>query len=118
MSLKQYYVVLLKKGENWTRDESPELNLQQRKHLSHLSELYGAGKLAIAGPVEDHSDNEIRAISVFYRHAFSSVDELKEIVEEDELFKSGHLVAEYATWFFPEGQTLDQRHTVRWNSTF
>ena len=107
MSLNQYYIVLLKKGPNWTHEASPELDARQKKHITYLSDLYAAGKLAITGPVEDHDNEQIRAISIFYQKAFSSIDELKEVVEQDELFKNGHLVADYGTWFFPEGQTLN-----------
>lgn len=106
MSLNQYYVVLMKKGPNWTQNASPELERHQQDHLQQLSELHSAGKLAITGPFEGLSDEPVRAISLFYRKAFSSLDELKELVEENELFKQGHLVAEYGTWFFPEWQTL------------
>ncbi len=116
MSLNQYFVVFFKKGPNWTEDSSPELDERQKQHLIHLQDLYGAGKLAITGPVDDHSDVDLRAMAVFYRHAFATVDELKELVEEDELFETGHLVAEYASWFFPEGQMLNSRHSVQWTS--
>lgn len=116
MSLNQYYVVLMKKGPNWTQEASPELEKYQQEHLQQLSELYSAGKLAITGPYEGHSDGQIRAISLFFRKAFSSADELKELVEQNELFQKGHLVAEVGTWFFPEWQTLiPERPSANWH---
>lgn len=116
MSLNQYFVVLYKKGPNWTEETSPELEKIQKMQLAQLAELYSAGKLAIAGPVDDHSDTSLRAMAIFYRHAFINVDGLRAFVDEDELVKSQHLVAEFATWYFPEGQTLNTRHAVHWTA--
>ena len=49
-------------------------------------------------------------------YPFATVDELKALVEQDELFETGHLIAEYASWYFPEGQGLNTRHAVQWTS--
>lgn len=116
MSLNQYFVVLFKKGPHWTEESTPDLDYEHKLQLRYLAELYEAGKLAITGPVDDHSDADVRAMAIFYRHAFSNMDELKSFIQEDELIKNGHLVAEYLTWYFPEGQRLNARHSVTWTS--
>lgn len=116
MSLNRYFVVLMKKGPNWTEQASPDLDKYHQDHLHQLSELYNAGKLAITGPYESSSNSDIRAISIFFRSAFASLDELKELVEQNELFKQGHLVADYGTWLFPEWQTLvPERASNNWH---
>ncbi len=67
-----------------------------------------AGKLAIAGPVEMLSDGDIRGISILYRDAFTTVAELKAMVEADPMFEIGRLVADYMKWYFPKGVSLGQ----------
>ncbi|MEZ4767296.1 MAG: hypothetical protein R2844_02590 [Caldilineales bacterium] len=75
--MKQYYVVLLRKGPGWTPDESPELDELQRRHLAHLAAMQSAGMMHLAGPVDLHDDGDIRGISVFSYDVFRSLDDLR-----------------------------------------
>lgn len=107
MNFNKYYVAILKKGPNWTAADSPEMEAKQQRHQQHLTHMHEAGKLAIAGPVEVAGNgSDLRGISIFHYNAFGSIDELRQLVEEDHLFQTGHLVADYMTWYFPEGLVL------------
>lgn len=97
--MKQYYVVLLRKGPGWTPDESPELDELQRRHLAHLAAMQSAGMMHLAGPVDLHDDGDIRGISVFSYDVFRSLDDLRAVVEKDPSIQAGRLRAEYLTWY-------------------
>ncbi len=101
MEFSEYYVVFLRKGPAWTAKSSPELDALQARHLAHLDALRAAGRLALAGPVEVHSESDLRGISIFPKSKVGSLAVLKDLVEGDPMFKTGRLVAEYATWFVP-----------------
>lgn len=107
MEFTRFYVVLLKKGPNWTGEASPRLDELQERHLAHIRSMHEAGKLATAGPVEDHSERgEWRGISIFHADEFASLDELRALVEQDSMFEIGHLAADYLTWYTQAGTTI------------
>lgn len=103
MNLEHCFIVFLRKGPLWTAEESPELDALQEKHLAHNAMMGKSGKMAVAGPVEVHSPSDLRGLCVFYAHAFSSLDELKALVEQDPMIQIGRLVPEYLTWYYPKG---------------
>ena len=106
MEFDRYYVVILKKGPNWTGEPSPELDALQARHLAHLGSLYEQGLNLISGPVEDHGGLDRRGISIYRFDAYTSIDELRAEVEADPMFEIGHLAADYLTWYVPQGSTL------------
>ncbi len=63
--------------------------------------------MSIAGPVEDHSAvADVRGISVFLATAVASLEAVKALVESDPMFEVGRLLADYLTWYVPEGAAL------------
>ena len=108
MQFKQYYVVLLRKGTVWSGEDSPELDALQERHIAYQGSMHRMGKLAIAGPVEMHSDFDLRGISIFNYDEFASVDELRALVEQDPKIQAGLLRAEYLAWSMPADATLDK----------
>lgn len=46
--LETFYMCLLKRGPNWTADESPENINLQNMHQQHLFELMDSGQLLLA----------------------------------------------------------------------
>jgi len=104
MELDQCYIVFLRKGPNWTAEESPELNSLQEKHLEHLTKMVLSGKMAVAGPLETHSPSDLRGICIYFSQAFKSIDELKTLVEQDPMVQIEHFMPEYFTWYFPKGR--------------
>ena len=105
MDFDQYYVVILKKGPNWTGEPTPELEALQSRHLAHLRQLHEQGLNLISGPIEDHGGMDRRGISIYRFDAFPSVAVLQAEVEADPMFEIGHLAADYLTWYVPKGSS-------------
>lgn len=95
MTVANWYVVLLQKGPTWTADATPELEALQQRHLASLAQ---AGKLAAAGPVQDHGDGALRGLCLYRADAVTSLEELQALVEADPSIQAGRLRADYATW--------------------
>ena len=112
VEFKQHYVVLMRKGPDWTADDTPELDELQKRHQAHLSAMHEAGMLVLAGPVELHADGDIRGISVFSHDVFRSLDDLKAVVERDPAIQAGRLRAEYLTWFTESSAVIGPRGEV------
>ena len=109
MEFEQYYVVILKKGPNWTGEATPELQSLQERHLAHLGALFEQGVNLISGPIEDHAESGRRGISIYRYDAYDSIEALKADVEADPMFEIGHLAADYMTWHVPKGSSLANR---------
>jgi len=97
-----YYVYLLKKGPNWSPDETPELEALQEAHLANIRRLRDEGKLVLNGPLLDsfQLSGEIRGIGVT---TAKSLVEAQEWLSTDPMVKVGHLVFELHTWMVPKG---------------
>jgi uncharacterized protein YciI len=106
MEFDSYYVVILKKGPAWTPGDTPELDLLQERHLDHIRMMEEAGKLIVAGPLDAHTNPDLRGISIFRYESFSSLEELQALVEQDPMFQIGRLTADYLTWYLPQGANL------------
>lgn len=106
MEFDRYFVIMLRKGPNWTSEPTPELEMLQTSHLAHLSHLKEIGLLTVAGPVEAHPASDLRGISIFRYDAFESLEDLQALVDQDPMFQVGHLVADYMKWYVPKGATL------------
>jgi len=96
--LETFYMCLLKRGPNWTAEESPENIKLQNLHQQNLSELMGSGQLLLAGPFADGDDT--RGMGVFKAN---SLEEAQALMSDDALVKAGHLVLEWYTWLMPVG---------------
>jgi uncharacterized protein YciI len=101
-----FFVVFLRKGPTWTGEHSPALDQLQAQHQAHLAALRDSGKLTLAGPVEVHSESDLRGISIFPKSHVGTLEELKQLVEDDPMFKTNRLVAEYVTWYVPASSKL------------
>ncbi|MBP1701062.1 MAG: hypothetical protein H6Q38_169 [Chloroflexi bacterium] len=103
MEFDRYFVVLLKKGPVWTPESSHELDTLQESHQAHIQKMADTGKMAIAGPLDAHTNPDLRGINIYYYDAFTSLEELKELVEQDPMIRIGRLTADYLTWYVPKG---------------
>ena len=99
--LKEYYFVMLKKGPN--RDQSKATaDSIQKGHMAHINKMAEAGNLCIAGPFGD--DGEWRGILIFKT---KTLQEAKNLVEQDPAVKSGRLSYEAHPWWSMKGAKLD-----------
>ncbi|HXL57965.1 MAG TPA: YciI family protein [Chitinophagaceae bacterium] len=98
---KQYAMVLLKRGPNYTNMEPDALQQNQMQHLQYLFGLRDQGILAINGPVTDESD--IVGVSIY-----NSADkqQVESYVTNDPGVKSGRFVYEIYSWFSIPGDKL------------
>ena len=96
--LAQYFVVFLVKGPRWTAEETPETNRLQAEHLAHIGRLHDSGKLLLAGPFPD--DGNLRGMGIFKT---STIEEAKQLAEDDESVRTGRLRVEVHRWMTPKG---------------
>lgn len=98
--MKTYYLVLLKKGTNRMQDSATATAIQEG-HMAHLNKMVAAGKMNIAGPLMEDSD--IRGICIYNA---ASLEEAKQLAEEDPAVRSGRLVVEIHPWYAMKGSCL------------
>ena len=106
MEFSTYFVVFLRKGPKWTGDPTAELSALQSRHLAHLSDMHNSGKMVLSGPIEAHTESDLRGISIYTPEQIPSQEHLKTLVEADPMIQIGHLAAEYVTWYLPENAVL------------
>lgn len=97
-NLEHFFVVLLRRGPNYTAENSPETDALQRAHLAHLWSQHESGKLVVMGPVLD--DGDIRGLSLYRAE---SAEEIQTLAAEDPAVKSGRFVIEVHPWMTHRG---------------
>jgi uncharacterized protein YciI len=101
ITMKTYYLGLIKKGPAWTPDETPEVRALQEGHMANIRKLGAEGKLLLAGPFLDGGD--LRGLFLF---EVATQEEAKALCETDPAVKAGRLVVEVHPWLGPEGLTF------------
>ena len=91
--MKQYYFVMLIKGNNRTQDSATVAKIQEG-HLANITRLANEGKCIIAGPFGD--DTAWRGFLVL---DVATEDEAKAEVEKDPAIISGRLAYEIHPWW-------------------
>lgn len=99
--MQQYYVVLLRKGDNREQDSTEAAELQ-RQHLAHLNRMAEEGYLSMAGPFAD--DSEISGIAVYKTPSEQEADSLARL---DPSVQAGRLEVEVHPWWVARGSRLD-----------
>lgn len=100
-TMKQYYFVLLTRGENADKFSKEELEKLQAGHMENINKYYEAGKIVLAGPFGDDTDK--RGIFIFDSE---SLDEVESILKEDPAIAAGRLTYEIHPWWGAKGTTL------------
>ncbi len=98
--MKQYYLVLLKRGPVRNQD-SAAAALIQKGHMDNITRLYNEGKIDIAGPMMN--DGDIRGIFVFN---VATYEEVMALCNTDPAIKAGRLTAEILPWYAAKGSVL------------
>ena len=100
--MKQYYLVMLYRGEDEAREKSEEdAATIQAAHLAHIQKMAEAGVLSIAGPMGDQS--ALRGIFIFN---LPEKEDVEAWVSGDPAVKSGRLSAEIHSWWAAKGSRL------------
>lgn len=76
-----------------------EAEALQERHLAYLEELAAAGKLVGAGPFSDQPDESLRGLCVMA----TTLDEARELMEQDPSVRAGRLSVEAMTWWTRKG---------------
>ncbi len=101
ITMKTYYLGLIKRGPAWTPDDTPEVRALQEGHMANIRRMGAEGKLVLAGPFLDKGD--LRGLFLF---EVASLEEAKALCESDPAVKAGRLVVEVHPWMGPEGLTF------------
>ncbi len=92
-NIRQYFFVLLTKGENRDRDSAAAAALQAA-HMANINKLYYEGKLKVAGPFGD--EGNWRGLFIF---DCASREETEALLKTDPAIAAGSLVYEIHPWF-------------------
>jgi len=98
--MKQYYLVLLKRGPVRNQDSTTAAALQ-KGHMENITRLYNEGKIDLAGPMGH--DGDLRGIFVFNCDTY---DEVLMHCNTDPAIKAGRLVVEIYPWWAGKGSKL------------
>ena len=90
---KLYYAAIVRKGPNWTPEQTPEIVRSGQEHRQYLENLVSRGILVLAGPFTDNG--EIRGIYVF---KVESQQQAKTLCDQAPAVRSGHLAVEVHPW--------------------
>lgn len=99
--MKQYFMVLLVRGEQAGDFTEEELREIQASHLAHISKMAEAGKVVIAGPFGD--DGRLRGVLIF---DVATEAEVEEWVLQDPAVQAGRLSYEIHPWWAAKGSKL------------
>jgi uncharacterized protein YciI len=99
--LKQYYFVMLVRGENANAIDSLSLVKIQEGHMANINKMAESGKLQIAGPFGD--DGNWRGIFIF---DVATEEEVIELLKDDPAIQTGRLAYEIHPWWTLPGGCL------------
>lgn len=92
-NIRQYWFVLLVKGNNRTQDSATAAHLQEG-HMANITRLYNEGKLKVAGPFGD--DGNWRGIFIF---DCATQEEVEVLLKTDPAIAAGRLSYEIHPWY-------------------
>lgn len=101
ITMKTYFLGLIKRGPAWTPGDTPEVRAIQEGHMANIRRLSAEGKLVLAGPFLDKGD--LHGLFLF---EVASLEEAQALCESDPAVKAGRLVVELHPWMGPEGLTF------------
>lgn len=100
--MKQYYFVMLTKGER--REEitdTNKINAIQKAHLENIGRLAEMGKILVAGPFGD--DTNCRGIFIF---DCNTKEEVEALLKTDPAIAAGRLAYEIHPWWTAKNCTF------------
>jgi uncharacterized protein YciI len=98
--MKQYFLVLLKRGPIRNHDSTTAAEIQ-KGHIKNIGRLYSEGKIDIAGPFGH--DGDLRGIFIFNCETY---EEVLQHCSTDPAIKAGRLTAEIYPWWAGKGSVL------------
>ena len=101
----QYVVGIRLKGPSWTANflDTPEGKRLMEGHIAVIKKITASGKLVVAMAFNDPT--ELRGLMIFRD---CTIDQAREMANEDPVVKSGQISIEFHTWVAPPGLRADQ----------
>lgn len=100
--LKQYYFVMLTKGDKRTDNyDTAYINDLQMKHLANIDSLAAEGKILVAGPFGD--DGFWRGIFIF---DCPTQEEVEKLLDTDPMISAGWLGYEVHPWWTAKNEVF------------
>jgi uncharacterized protein YciI len=100
VDLEAFELVLLRRPASAPDYLEAELDRIQREHLAYHARLRAAGQVVTNGPVDGQTDTSLRGLT-FYRTG--SVEQSRQLAEDDPAVRAGRLAVEIMTWYCPPG---------------
>jgi uncharacterized protein len=100
MGLKQYFFVMLSKGEERKQDSATAARIQQG-HLSNIRRLMGMGKMIVAGPFGDDGN-----WAGFFIFDCATKQEVEGYLKTDPAVAAGRLVYDIHPWWTAKNCTF------------
>jgi len=97
-NMTTYYFGVLMKGPKWTTQETPERTKIQEGHMAHLTAMWKAGKLVLAGPLGD--DGDWRGVLIYRT---KTLDEAQRLANDDPAVQAGRLAVTMHPWMVERG---------------
>ena len=99
-NMESYQLVLLVRRADAPKLSDAEGEKLQAAHIAHLKKMAAAGKMVVAGPLDDQPDPSLRGICLY---KVGSLAEARALAEEDPTVKAGRLRVEVMTWWTEKG---------------
>jgi uncharacterized protein len=102
--LDAYTVVFLRRPANAPEMSEEELDRLQEEHVAFNARMRQEGHALITGPLRGQPDQALRGINVFR----TSVEETRNLMNQDPSVRAGRLAVDVFTWLVPEGLLGDR----------
>ena len=96
--LKQYWFVLLTKGNNRSQDSATAMKIQMA-HLDNIKRLYMEGKIKVAGPFGEEGDASTTDWQGIFIFDCPTREELEKLLKTDPAIAAGRLVYQIKQWY-------------------
>lgn len=116
LEMRQYFLVLLRRGPAWTPEKTPETKRIFEGHMANIEAMGKSGKLVIAGPVEAPESDATAIAGIFIFDVPTKAD-VEALIERDPAISIKRLVPEILPWYGPAGLTYPGQAGVRQNSS-
>ncbi len=93
--MKAYFLIILKNGKNTTTDKE-FISESFKGHMENIHHLVEKGKLIIAGPL---AKNENNYRGIFVLNNVKTIEEAKQLLQNDLAVKNGLLDYDIFTWY-------------------
>jgi uncharacterized protein YciI len=102
LEMKQYFLVLLRRGPAWSPDKTPESTKIFEGHMANIEAMAKTGKLVIAGPIDAPPTDPTAIAGIFIFDVPTKAD-VEAMIQGDPAISIRRLVPEILPWYGPAG---------------